>query len=51
VNRIEIVREYVDTVLLNMPNAAERRSGYLHLYGVLQACALIAMKRNENVSF
>lgn len=48
-NRIEKVREYVDTVLLNMTDVVERRCGYLHLYGVSQACALIALKRNENV--
>lgn len=48
-NRIEKVREYVDTVLLNMSDAFERRCAYLHLYGVSQACAMIALKRNENV--
>lgn len=47
-NRIEIVREYVDNVLLNMTDAVEKRCGYLHLYGVAQACAMIAIKRNEN---
>lgn len=47
-NRIEKVREYVDAVLLTMKDATERRCGYLHLYGVSQACALIALKRNEN---
>jgi hypothetical protein len=48
-NRLEEVREYVDSVLLNMTDVVERRCGYLHLYGVSQACALIALKRNENV--
>lgn len=48
-NRIEKVREYVDSVLLNMSNTFERRCAYLHLYGVSQACAMIALKRNENV--
>ncbi|WP_077609755.1 HD domain-containing protein [Clostridium sp. Marseille-P2415] len=48
-NRIEKVREYVDIVLLNMSDPAERRCGYLHLYGVSQACAMIAIKRSENV--
>lgn len=47
-NRIEKVREHVDAVLLAMKDTAERRCGYLHLYGVSQACALIALKRNEN---
>ena len=47
-NRIEKVREYIDDVLLNMTDFTERRCGYLHLYGVAQACTMIAMKRNEN---
>ena len=48
-NRIEKVREYVDTVLLHMSNEKEQKCGYAHLYGVSQACALIALKRGENV--
>lgn len=48
-NRIEKIREYVDNVLLHMSDTTERRCGYLHLYGVSQACALIALKRRENV--
>lgn len=48
-NRIEIVREYIDNVLLNMTDVFERRCAYLHLYGVSQACALIALKRKEDV--
>lgn len=43
-----MVREAVDAVLLRMTDAQERRCGYLHLYGVSQACALIAMKRGED---
>lgn len=48
-NRLEKVREYVDSVLLKIEDPAERRCGYTHLYGVSQACALIALKRRENV--
>lgn len=33
-DRIEKVREYVDSVLLHIPDTVERRCGYLHLYGV-----------------
>lgn len=47
-DRIEKVREYVDTVLLRIPDAFERRCAYIHLYGVAQACALIALKRGED---
>lgn len=48
-NRIEKIRDYVDSVLLQMTDAAERRGAYVHLYGVSQACTLIAQKRNHNV--
>ena len=48
-NRIEKVREIIDEILLNMTDDKERRCAYLHLYGVSQACALLALKREENV--
>lgn len=47
-NRIELVRQQVDAILLGMPDAEERRCGYVHLYGVAQACGLLAKKRGEN---
>ena len=48
-NRIERLRKYIDEILLNMNDTEERRCGYLHLYGVSQACAMIALKRNQDV--
>ena len=48
-NRIEKVRAYVDDILLHMTDTVERRCAYVHLYGVAQACAMIALKRKENV--
>lgn len=48
-NRIEKVREMVDDVILDMTDNKERRCAYVHLYGVSQACGLLAMKRGENV--
>ena len=48
-NRIEKVRKVVDEILLNMADNDERRCAYLHLYGVSQACALLAKKRKQNV--
>lgn len=48
-NRIEILRQYIDNLLLNMSDVYERRCAYIHLYGVAQYCALIALKRGENV--
>ena len=47
-NRIEILRKHIDGILLNMEDVKERRSGYVHLYGVAQACALIALKRGQD---
>lgn len=47
-NRIEAVRQQVDAILLSMSDAEERRCGYVHLYSVAQACALLAKKRGEN---
>ena len=48
-DRIERLRAGVDKILLKMPDANERRCAYLHLYGVSQACAMIALKRGENL--
>ena len=48
-NRIERPRKYIDEILLNMKDTQKRRCGYLHLYGVSQACAMIALKRNQDV--
>ncbi len=47
-DRIEILRKHIDKVLLNMTDVEERRSAYVHLYGVAQSCALIALKRGES---
>lgn len=48
-NRIEKTREIIDEILLNMIDSEERRCAYVHLYGVAQACAMLALKSNENV--
>jgi len=48
-NRVEKLREYVDQVLLNKNNDRDRRMAYVHLYGVAQACALIAKKRGVDI--
>ena len=47
-NHIEKVRAYVDDVLLHMTDTIEKRCACVHLYGVAQACAMIARKRKEN---
>ena len=48
-DRVERVRKIIDEILLNMTDHEERRCAYLHLYGVSQACALLSIKRKENV--
>ncbi len=48
-NRIELVRQSVDKILLRIPDAKMRRDAYVHLYGVAQNCAILATKRKESV--
>jgi uncharacterized protein len=44
-NRIERVREIVDAILGDQPDVVKRRCGFVHLYGVAQAAALLALQR------
>ncbi|MBN1640306.1 MAG: HD domain-containing protein, partial [Anaerolineae bacterium] len=44
-DRTERVRQVVDQVLRAQPDVEERRCGFVHLYGVAQACALLARAR------
>lgn len=48
-NRLELVRNEIDTVLLNQKNVNERPEGYIHLYGVAQNCTLLAIKRGLDI--
>ena len=48
-NRLELVRTEIDTILLNQENVNVRPDGYIHLYGVAQNCSLLAIKRGLNV--
>jgi len=48
-NRVEKLREHVDEILLNKNNDHDRRMAYVHLYGVAQACAMIAKKRKVDI--
>lgn len=43
--RIDTLRKYVDKMLLQNEDLEYRRCGYVHLYGVGMAAALIALKR------
>ena len=44
-DRLEKVRQVVDQILRQQPDLEERRCGFVHLYGVAQTCALLALKR------
>ena len=44
-DRTERVRGVVDEILRGQPDEEEGRCGFVHLYGVAQACALLALKR------
>jgi uncharacterized protein len=44
-DRLEGVRRVVDEILEGLADEVERQCGYVHLYGVSQACALLALQR------
>ena len=46
--RVDTIRAYVDRMLLENQDDVDRRCGYVHLYGVGQAAALLALKRGYN---
>ena len=48
-NRIECVETFMDAIVAAISDEEWKRSGYVHLHGVAQACALLAMRRGVNV--
>lgn len=48
-DRIEKIRAVMDGVLLEITDEKERQNAAVHLYGVSQYCAMLAMKRGEDV--
>ena len=48
-NRLESVCNIVDKILLDRSELEHRRNGYVHLYGVSDLCALLALKRGLDV--
>lgn len=46
---MELVRTEIDAILLNQENVNVRPEGYIHLYGVAQACTMLAIKRKLDV--
>lgn len=47
-NRITIVKQYVDNIIDNIVSEKERKDAIIHTYGVAQCCSLIANKRGLN---
>ena len=48
-DRIEAVREIVSGLLEQVPDVSLRASGYVHMFGVAEACVLLAMRRGEDI--
>lgn len=49
--RIDHVRKHLDAMLKNCADKEVSRNGYVHLYGVGQACALIALYRGHDRNY
>lgn len=49
--RVDTIRRYVDAMLLQNPDNEDRRCGYVHLYGVGMAAAMIALKRGHDRAY
>lgn len=49
--RVDTIRNYVDQMLLENTVDEDRRCGYVHLYGVGQAAALLALKRGHSKAY
>jgi uncharacterized protein len=48
-DRLERVRQAVDEIVNQQPDALYRRAAYIHLYGVSTTCALLALQRGLDV--
>lgn len=48
-NRLELVRHEMDTILLNQKDADLQRDGFVHLYGVAQNCSILAIKKGLDI--
>lgn len=44
-NRLELIREVVDPILLGLQDPDAKRCGFVHLYGVSQSAAFLALQR------
>jgi len=48
-DRLERVRRITDRILREQPDEQEQQVGFVHLYGVSQACGLLALRRGLDV--
>lgn len=49
--RIDLVRRYLDDMLKSCEDKETGRCGFVHLYGVGQACALLALRRGHGRAY
>ncbi|MCR5822945.1 MAG: HD domain-containing protein [Lachnospiraceae bacterium] len=49
--RVDTVRNILDTMILGIEDPLRQRDAYVHLYGVGQACAMIALKRGHDGNY
>ncbi len=47
-DRLELVRQVVDSILRQQPDAEQARRGFVHLYGVATAATLLAIRRGRD---
>lgn len=47
-NRISLVKDYVDSIIDNKVSDHERKDAYIHLYGVAEFCFILAGRRGLN---
>lgn len=47
-DRVKMIRSYVDNIIHCISSTDERKAAYIHTYGVAQACSIIAGRRGLN---
>lgn len=48
VNRISMIKQYVDKIIESIASAEEFKNAYINTYGVAQCCSIIARRRGLN---
>lgn len=47
-DRVKMIRSYVDNIIHCISSTDERKAVYIHTYGVAQVCSIIAGRRCLN---